>query len=312
MFFSTLIYVQITISTQINVICQGRTDLLIQPMNSYHNDLKIFFIIKKVVFFSRFVFWFSTKLIFKCRLKRGFSGSSLKLWTSWKAIIMNKWYIVLIFISLVSIPSFSQEITPASIESFTPNSLKFNPVLSSENFRFSGKSGTHWKNNNNGEFYLTNNGGRTWTTMYFNSSYSFVIPSGGERWYCFAGGRLYKTDTGGIQWGVYDLPDPDVKEMQFVTTFSGVYITNTGVLYQTTNPSEGWVMKLNHLSTSAKLFANANAVYVTDSTNSIYFSKDMGKNFKKLPPLFNNPINNARFINGLSYVGSVPVHQKVE
>lgn len=217
---------------------------------------------------------------------------------------MNKWYIVLIFISLVSIPSFSQEITPASIESFTPNTFNFNPVLSSENFQFSGKSGTHWKNNNSGEFYLTNNGGRTWTTMYFTSSYSFVIPSGGERWYCFAGGRLYKTDSGGIQWGVYDLPDPDVKEMQFITTFSGVYITNTGVLYQTNSPSKGWVMKLNQLSTSAKLFANANAVYVTDSTNSIYFSKDMGKNFKKLPHLFNNPINNARFINGLSYVGS--------
>lgn len=217
---------------------------------------------------------------------------------------MNKWYIVLIFIFLISISSFSQEITPASIESFTPYTLKFNPVLSSENFHFSGKYGTHWKSNTNGEFYLTNNGGRTWTTMYFTSSFSFVIPSGGERWYCFAGGRLYKTDTGGIQWGVYDLPDPDVKEMQFVTTFSGVYITNTGVLYQTTNPSEGWVMKLNQLSTSAKLFTNANAVYVTDSTNSIYFSKDMGKNFKKIPHLFNNPINNARFINGLSYVGS--------
>ncbi|GAB1442974.1 hypothetical protein MASR2M39_18110 [Ignavibacteriales bacterium] len=232
------------------------------------------------------------------------SGSSIKLWTSRKAIVMNKWYILLIFISLISIPSFSQEISPAAIESFTPNTFKFNPVLSAENFRFANKYGTHWKNNNNGEFYLTRDGGRTWTTLLFTSACSFVIPSGGERFYCVAGGRLYKTDTGGMQWGGYDLPDPDVKEMQFVTTFSGVYITNTGVLYQTDNPSEGWSLKLNQLSTSAKLFANANAVYATDSTNSIYFSKDMGKNFRKIPHLFTNSINSARFINGLSYVGS--------
>ncbi len=217
---------------------------------------------------------------------------------------MNKWYIVFIIISLISVPSFSQEITPASIESYSTNNFSFDSSLSSGNFQFAGRFGTHWKSNTNGKFHLTNDGGRTWTTMFFTSSYSFVIPSGGERWYCFAGGRLYKSDTGGIQWGGYDLPDSDVKEMQFVTTFSGVYITNSGVLYQTDNPSEGWVMKLNQLSTSAKLFANANVVYVTDSTNNIYFSKDMGKNFKKLPRLFNNPINNARFINGLSYVGS--------